>query len=220
MRMHTGIAIAGVMVAQPALSQRITRVDATPVIGAAVFLRELPDSFQVDASNGPANVLRGVGLNDAPVIGGHLTVWLSSSFALEASGAFMPSGLHGDAGQVSVDVSAFTLGGRVLAPGARRLRPYLGLGFGAKRYDFKGDVTGTATHFAGSISGSALAALAPDIRLRVEARDCISVFASETAAPSRRQHDLLFTVGVDLALIRRGGTAKPQPTLHATAFHP
>src|SRR5688572_2234450 len=106
----TALAIALVTQAVPAQSLR--RIDAAPVIGGALFVRQLPDSFQVASVNNQTTIVRGVGLNDALAIGGHLNLWLSPTVSVEASGLFMPSQLHGNVGVTSVDVSAFTLGGR------------------------------------------------------------------------------------------------------------
>jgi hypothetical protein len=182
-------------------AQSLKRLDAAPVIGGALFVSQLPDSFQVTVNN-QVTTLRGVGLNDALVIGGHLNVWLSSAASVEASAVFIPSHLHGDK-STAVDVSAFTLGGRFAFADGWRLRPYLAAGAGAKRYDFSGDVIGTVTHFAFAGGAGVLSVLADDIHLRADLRDCISVFASETDADSRVQHDLILTVGIDLAFWRR-----------------
>ncbi|MEX2284231.1 MAG: outer membrane beta-barrel protein [Gemmatimonadota bacterium] len=197
----TALAIALATQAVPAQSFR--RIDAAPVIGGALFVRQLPDSFQVTSANNQTKILRGVGLNDALVIGGHLNLWLSPALSVEASGLFMPSQLHGDAGTTSVDVSAFTLGGRFVTAEGRRVRPYLAIGAGAKRYDFSGDVTGYATHFAFSGGAGVMSVLAEEIHLRADLRDCVSVFTSETGAASRIQHDLILSVGIDLAVWRR-----------------
>ena len=186
-------------------AQSLRRIDASPVIGGALFVRQLPDSFQITSANNQPTILRGVGLNDALVIGGHLNVWLSTAISFEASALYMPSHLHGDQ-RTDVDVSSFTLGGRFVTADGRRLRPYVTVGAGAKRYDFSGDKTGNVTHFAVSGGAGVLSALAEEIRLRAEIRDCISVFTSETDAASQVQHDLVVTVGIDLALWRRRTT--------------
>jgi hypothetical protein len=201
MKTLPAVAVAMALTTHSVYAQSLKRLDAAPVIGGAIFVSQLPDSFQV-AANHQATILRGVGLNDALVIGGHLNVWLSSTVSVEASAVFIPSHLHGDEG-TGVDVSAFTLGSRFAFADGRRLRPYLALGAGAKRYDFGGEVIATVTHFAFAGGAGLLSTLTDDIHLRADLRDCISVFASETDADSRVQHDLILTVGIDLALWRR-----------------
>ena len=202
MRTIPVVALAIVFSTQAVHGQIVRRIEAAPVIGGALFVRQLPDSFQITSANNQPTVLRGVGLNDALVIGGHLNVWVSTAISVEASAFYMPSHLHGDK-RTDVDVSAFTLGGRFAIADGRRLRPYVTVGAGAKRYDFSGDETGNVTHFAFSGGAGLLSELAEEIRLRAELRDCISVFASETDAASRVQHDLIVTVGIDLALWQR-----------------
>ena len=192
------IVLAGLLTAQSATGQRIRRIDVTPAVGVSISMTELPDSFRI----GDKTILPRVGLNDALVIGGHVNVWLSPWIALEASGMFTPTALHGYSAPNSVDISAFTLGARV-AKTTGKFRPYVGAGFGAKRYDFFDDAAGSVSHFASAVSVGAFTELAPEIRIRAEARDLMSVFASETSAASRVQHDLVATIAIDLALMRR-----------------
>ena len=117
------VALAVFFFTQALNGQIVRRIDAAPVIGGALFASQLPDSVQVSAGKNQTTILRGIGLNDALVMGGHLTLWLSSMVNFEASAVFIPSHLHGDKG-TGVDVSAFTLGGRFIAADGRRLRPY------------------------------------------------------------------------------------------------
>ena len=202
MRKQWLIVLAGLLTAQSATGQRISRVDITAAVGWSVFLTELPDSFRI----GDKTILRRVGLNDGLVIGGHVNVWVSPWIALEASGMFTPTALHGYSASNSVDISSFTLGARV-TKATGKFRPYVGAGFGTKHYDFLDGRAGSVSHFASAVSVGAFLELAPEIRLRADGRDLVSVFASETSAASRVQHDLVATIAIDLALMRRSVAA-------------
>jgi hypothetical protein len=194
-------------------AQLVHRIEASPVAGFALFTRGLPARFQLRGPGNDVFELNGVGLNPGVTLGGHLSAWLTSRFALEASALFVPTGLHGGVDNVPVDVSTYALGARwlIVRPG-QKWQPFLAAGAGAVRYDFEGDMPSAFANFAWSLNGGLLAPLAPDIRLRIEARDVISQFQPYRGAPGRVQHDLIVTAGFDLAVTRRPVAAQTRIT--------
>jgi hypothetical protein len=122
-------------------------VELTPVVGGMLYLGELPQEFQLTATDGSIVRLSGQELDHSAVFGGRAALRFADRFGVGATVLYSPTTATGSSG-AAADVGIWSYGLNAsyhLATPSPLVQPFLIGGLGAKTYDFDG--MDALTHF-------------------------------------------------------------------------
>jgi hypothetical protein len=172
-------------------------VELTPVVGGMLYLGELPQEFQLTATDGSIVRLSGQELDHSVVFGGRAALRFADWFGVGATVLYSPTTATGSSG-AATDVGIWSYGldaSYHLATPSPLVQPFLIGGLGAKTYDFDG--MDALTHFMWNVGAGVDVALHPRAALRLEARDYMSLFDPEvTGVDDEIQHNLALSAGL------------------------
>jgi hypothetical protein len=201
MRLLAGTAALSAMVVTGVAAQTIPmEVEVTPLVGGMLFLTDLPREFEMTGADGAVR-MSGLELNDAAAFGGRAGLRFADRFGVGATVLYSPTTATASTGtETDVGVWSYGLDLSYHASSPSPLaRPFLVGGVGAKTYDFDG--LDARSHFMWNVGAGVDVALHPKASLRLEARDYMSLFASEIAGiDDELQHDLALSAGLSFRL--------------------
>jgi hypothetical protein len=200
--MLIGVATLSMMVVTGAAAQTMpVDIELTPVVGGTLYLGELPQEFQLTATDGSAVRLSGQELDHSVVFGGRAAVRFADRLGVGATVLYSPTTATGSSG-ADTDVGLWSYGLDVsyhVATPSPLVQPFLIGGVGAKTYDFDG--MDAVNHFMWNVGAGVDVALHPRASLRLEARDYMSLFDPEIAGlDDEIQHDLALSAGLSFRL--------------------
>lgn len=171
-------------------------LEITPMVGGALFLGDLPSSFEWTADGEPV-VVTGAEVEESLALGGRAALRVSERLGIGGTVLYSPATLTSGSG-AEADLGVWMYGLDVsyhaLAAGARA-RPFVVGGVGGKTYDLEG--FDTETDLMWNAGAGVDVALHPRASLRLEARDYMSLFDPELSLDEEIQHDLALTVGLN-----------------------
>jgi opacity protein-like surface antigen len=210
------VALLGIMlVAAPTQAQAPVEFEITPLVGGTFFPSDLPGSFQVDSELGGTMTLSGVEFDDALAVGARTGVRLADRFGLGVSLVYNPLTYHTDTasdldGALYAYGADFTYYATGLSP---KVTPFAGIGLGAKTYDFEG--ADPETDFMWNVGAGLDVAVRPNVAVRVEARDYMSLLdPGVDGVDEEIQHDVMAAAGLNISVgkaPRRRGRALEAP---------
>lgn len=141
-------------------------------------------------------------LKDAVLVGGQASYRLNPQFAVTGTLGWSPSKDRITPGDQKLDVWQYDLGGELRAPswitsGALDFTPFVGLGAGARTYNYRDLDVDSKTNFAGyGVLGGELGF--GRIGWRLEARDYVSQFKPFEGGDSKTRNDVTVATGLTL----------------------
>ena len=141
-------------------------------------------------------------LRDAVIVGGQASYRLNPQFAITGTLGWSPSKDRITPGDQKLDVWQYDLGAELRAPswvssGAVDFTPFVGLGAGARTYDYRDLDVSAKTNFAGyGVLGGELGF--GRIGWRLEARDYVSQFKPFDGGDSKTRNDVTLATGLTL----------------------
>jgi hypothetical protein len=139
-------------------------------------------------------------LRDAVLVGGQASYRLNPQFAITGTLGWAPSKDRITPGDQKLDVWQYDLGAELRAPswvtsGAIDFTPFVGLGAGARTYDYRDLDVSAKTNFAGyGVLGGELGF--GRIGWRLEARDYVSQFKPFDGGDSKTRNDVTVATGL------------------------
>jgi outer membrane protein with beta-barrel domain len=139
-------------------------------------------------------------LKDAVLVGGQASYRLNPNFAVTGTLGWSPSKDRITPGDQKLDVWQYDLGAELRAPswltsGALDFTPFVGLGAGARTYDYRDLDVDAKTNFAGyGVLGGELGF--GRIGWRLEARDYVSQFKPFDGGDSKTRNDVTVATGL------------------------
>ena len=141
-------------------------------------------------------------LKDAVLVGGQASYRLNPNFALTGTLGWSPSEDRVTPGDQKLDLWSYDVGGELRAPswlqsGALDFTPFVGLGAGARTYNYRDLDVNSKTNFAGyGVLGGELGF--GRFGLRLEARDYVSQFKPFDGGDSKTRNDVTLATGLTL----------------------
>ena len=141
-------------------------------------------------------------LRDAVIVGGQASYRITPQLALTGTVGWSPSKDRITPGDQKLDLWQYDLGAELRAPswftaGALDFTPYLGLGAGARTYNYRDLDVDSKTNFAGfGVLGGEVGF--GRIGVRLEARDYVSQFKPFNGGDSKTRNDVTVATGLTL----------------------
>jgi hypothetical protein len=141
-------------------------------------------------------------LKDAVLVGGQASYRLNPQFAVTGTVGWSPSKDRITPGDQKLDVWQYDLGGELRAPswitsGALDFTPFVGLGAGARTYNYRDLNVDSKTNFAGyGVLGGEVGF--GRVGWRLEARDYVSQFKPFEGGDSKTRNDVTVATGLTL----------------------
>ena len=141
-------------------------------------------------------------LKDAVLVGGQASYRINPNFALTGTLGWSPSEDRVTPGNQKLDLWSYDVGGELRAPswiqsGALDFTPIVGLGAGARTYNYRDLDVNSKTNFAGyGVLGGELGF--GRFGLRLEARDYVSQFKPFDGSDSKTRNDVTLATGLTL----------------------
>lgn len=174
-------------------------LELTPFVGRTVFLAELPQRFALRNEVGDPFIVEKGEFEDPGHLGMNVGVRFSQRWAVEAMVSWLPTSLSAENLDERADVDALIYGvtGLFYVPVWGRVGPFLGLGFGAERYDYAVAGTRPDTYLTGNVVGGIAVALRDNLGLRFEARDLVwNVRSGVPDVSAEWENDLMLSTGL------------------------
>lgn len=204
------LALAGAAAAQAQAPP--IRFELAPAAGAMLFASDLPSEFQLTSEFGDALTLSGVEIDPALAVGGRVGVRVGERFGIGASLLYSPL-TYSTSTAAEQDGDLYTYGADVSyhATGlSERVAPFVIAGVGAKSYGFDGADTETDLMWNAGLGVDV--GLSPNLALRLEARDYMSMFdPAVDGLDEELQHDIGLSAGLSFSF--------GPPDRHASASH-
>ena len=141
-------------------------------------------------------------LRDAVLVGGQASYRVNPQFAVTGTFGWSPSEDQITPGNQKLDIWQYDVGGELRAPswissGALDFTPFVGLGAGARTYNYRDLDVSSKTNFAGyGVLGGELGF--GRIGLRLEGRDYVSQFKPFDGGNSTTRNDVTVATGLTL----------------------
>jgi hypothetical protein len=141
-------------------------------------------------------------LKDAVLVGGQASYRINPNFAVTGTLGWSPSEDRVTPGNEKLDLWSYDVGGELRAPswlqsGALDFTPFVGLGAGARTYNYRDLDVDSKTNFAGyGMLGGELGF--GRFGFRLEARDYVSQFKPFDGGDSKTRNDVTLATGLTL----------------------
>lgn len=141
-------------------------------------------------------------LKDAVLVGGQASYRVNPNFAITGTLGWSPSEDRVTPGNEKLDLWSYDVGGELRAPswiqsGALDFTPFIGLGAGARTYNYRDLDVDSKTNFAGyGVLGGELGF--GRFGFRLEARDYVSQFKPFGGGDSQTRNDITLATGLTL----------------------
>lgn len=207
MRMQRLLAALGV-VAMVAAAEAQAQVvfEVTPFTGGTFFLADPPNRFALGKRVGAPTVVQGGEFDDAWTVGLNTGIRINEMWAIEGMFSWLPTKLSATSGLTNAaDVNAYMYGitGLFYLPIESRVKPFVGLGFGAETFDYDIPDVETDTELMGNVLAGLFVELNDRLGLRLEARDCFARFDPDVSGVDHKwENDLMTTVGLSVRFPR------------------
>ena len=178
-------ALASTAIAQDAIASHSNGFELRPYVGAYI-----PTGDQRDL------------LRDAVLVGGQASYRINPNLAVTGTLGWSPSKDRITPGDQTLDVWQYDLGAELRAPswaqsGAIDFTPFVGLGAGARTYNYRDLDVSAKTNFAGyGVLGGEIGF--GRIGWRLEARDYVSQFKPFDGGDSKTRNDVTVATGLTL----------------------